>query len=87
MRAIARDGDTVGPGGKIISKARNVFIGGKKVAIEDSPVTPHDKDPTHIATMKATSTVFVNGKRVCRDGDKATCSHAVKSSQSRVQAG
>ena len=87
MRAIARDGDTVGPGGKIISKARNVFIGGKKVAIEDSPVTPHDKDPTHIATMKATSTVFVNGKRVCRDGDKATCSHDVKSSQSRVQAG
>ena len=87
MRAIARDGDTVGPGGKIISKARNVFIGGKKVAIEDSPVTPHDKDPTHIATMKATSNVFVNGKRVCRDGDKATCSHDVKSSQSRVQAG
>ena len=87
MRAIERDGDTVGPGGKIISKARNVFIGGKKVAIEDSPVTPHDKDPTHIATMKATSTVFVNGKRVCRDGDKATCSHSVKSSQSRVQAG
>ena len=87
MRAIARDGDTVGPGGKIISKARNVFIGGKKVAIEDSPVTPHDKDPTHIATMKATSNVFVNGKRVCRDGDKATCRHSVTSSQSRVQAG
>ena len=59
----------------------------KKVAIEDSPVTPHDKDPTHKATMKATSNVFVNGKRVCRDGDKATCRHAVKSSQSRVQAG
>ena len=87
MRPIAREGDIVGPGGKIISKAKNVFIGGKKVAIEDSPVTPHDKDPTHIATMKATSTVFVNGKRVCRDGDKATCSPAVKSSQSRVQAG
>ena len=87
MRSIARDGDIVGPGGKIISKARNVFIGGKKVAIEDSPVTPHDKDPTHIATMKATSNVFVNGKRVCRDGDKATCRHSVTSSQSRVQAG
>ena len=87
MRSIARDGDIVGPGGKIISRAKNVFIGGKKVAIEDSPVTPHDKDPTHIATMKATSNVFVNGKRVCRDGDKATCRHSVTSSQSRVQAG
>ena len=87
MRAIARDGDTVGPGGKIITKAKNVFIGGRKVAVEDSPVTPHDKDPTHIATMKATSNVFVNGKRVCRDGDKATCRHSVTSSQSRVQAG
>ncbi len=87
MRPIAREGDIVGPGGKIISRAKNVFIGGKKVAIEDSPVTPHDKDPTHKATMKATSNVFVNGRRVCRDGDKATCRHAVKSSQSRVQAG
>ena len=53
MRSIARDGDTVGPGGKIISKARNVFIGGKKVAIEDSTGTPHEKDTTHRATMKA----------------------------------
>ena len=87
MRPIAREGDIVGPGGKIITKAKNVFIGGKKVAIEGSPVTPHDSDPTHRATMKASSSVRVNGRKVCRDGDKATCSHAVKSSQSRVQAG
>jgi len=87
MRSIARDRDIVGPGGKIISKAKNVFIGGKKVAIEDSPVTPHDSDPTHKATMKASSNVFVNGRRVCRDGDKATCGHTVRSSQSRVGAG
>ena len=87
MKSIARNGDIVGPGGKIISKAKNVFIGGKKVAIEGSPVTPHDSDPTHRATMKATSNVFVNGKRVCSDDDKATCRHAVRSSQSRVQAG
>ena len=87
MKSIARDGDIVGPGGKIISKAKNVFVGGKKVAIEGSPVTPHDSDPTHKATMKASSSVFVNGRRVCRDGDKATCRHSVTSSQSRVRAG
>jgi uncharacterized Zn-binding protein involved in type VI secretion len=87
MRSIARDGDTVGPGGKIITKAKNVFIGGKKVAIEGSPVTPHDSDPTHRATMKASSSVRVNGRKVCRDGDKATCRHSVTSSQNSVQAG
>ena len=45
MKSIARDGDVVGPGGKIISKAKNVFIGGKKVPIQQSPSTPPDRTP------------------------------------------
>ena len=39
MRSIARDGDTVGPGGKIITKAKNVFIGGKLVSNVGDPAS------------------------------------------------
>lgn len=77
-RQIVRVGDKNSAGGKVISGDNTVFLNGKPVAIDGSPVTNHPpgKGPHISARCRATEqTIYVNGKRIIFVGDKDTCGH------------
>lgn len=64
--------------------APTVFVNGTPVAVVGDAVVPHFPPvPPHIVPVMQTgsSTVFANGKQVCRAGDLANCGHAATGSQ------
>jgi len=80
-RKIVRVGDKNSAGGKVISGDNTVFLNGKPIAVDGSPVTTHTAAPfgkgNHTSSRcRATETsVYVNGKRIIFVGDKDTCGH------------
>ena len=80
-RQIVRVGDKNSEGGKVISGDNTVFLNGKPIAVDGSPVTTHPAAPygrgnhEHSRTQATESSIFVNGKRLIFVGDKDTCSH------------
>lgn len=75
-KKVAVDGSIAG--GAIIASATKTFAEGRPVALDGDPVTPHGTGLHAAATMQATSTsVIVEGKRVVRSGDSATCGDTV----------
>ena len=65
-------------GGTINSSGVNTFCfyNGFLISINGDPVTPHDSDPTHNATMTTTSVCTnISGIKIVRLGDSATCGH------------
>lgn len=77
-KKIVRVGDKNSAGGKVITGDNTVFLNGKPVAIDGSPVTDHPggRGSHRGSRTKATeSTIYVNGKRIIFVGDKDTCGH------------
>lgn len=80
-RKIVRVGDKNSAGGKVISGDNTVYLNGRPVAIDGSPVTNHPAQPfgkgNHPSSRcRATeTTIYVNGKRLIFVGDKDTCGH------------
>ena len=64
-------------GATLTKTSPNVKAGGKPVALQGSPVTPHGPIPGHgeIPSYMNTSstTVKINGQGVIRQGDMASC--------------
>lgn len=85
MLGISRMGiDTVG-GGLIIEGATNVYANQAPVVRVGDRVAPH---PSHsnVVMVGHSSTVYANGKQVCRQNDVASCLHLATGS-SNVFAG
>lgn len=64
--------------GGAIQNTRNLngnFVG-KAIAVEGDAVASHGTGAHANATMTATSDITINGYRICREGDVATCGHA-----------
>lgn len=59
-----------------------VYVENKLVAVIDDAIKPHPGGGPHlVAKIKTASpSVFVNGKAVARQGDKATCDHILTGS-------
>lgn len=89
MPGIARDGVDAA-GGTIVGGGNNtVYVNGALATVLGDAVTPHPPVPPHTVSpymVGASSTVFVNGIRVCRAGDAANCGHPASGS-SNVFAG
>ena len=67
--------------------APKVQINGSPVVVVGATVKGHGSGTHAAPTMnEGSSTVFANGKAICRAGDKATCGHAATGS-SDVNAG
>lgn len=81
MPGIARVGvDTAG--GTILGGGQSsVFCNGSLVAVLNDAVQGHGSGPHAGPTMVQASTdVFAEGKRVCRQGDQASCGDAATGS-------
>lgn len=87
MAGIARVG--VDKAGGIItgSLSPTVNVNGSPIAVKNAGVLAHGS-ATHTAPImqQASSTVFAQGKAVCRAGDAATCGHTASGS-TNVNAG
>ena len=74
---------TVDSAGGVILPSHNTFVtyNGKFYAVVGDPVTSHGIAP-HNAAVMATGSSFVtiNGIRLCRQGDIASCGHAATGS-------
>lgn len=73
-------------GGPVIGvRAPSVFIEGSNAACRLASVLPHGKPPHSGAVMVgASSTVFCEGKALCRSGDIASCGHSLSPGSSTV---
>lgn len=69
-------------GGVIVGNlAPTVFVNGSPVVVLGSAVTGHGLGVHAAPTMQtASTTVFAQGKRVCRAGDVASCGDAASGS-------
>jgi uncharacterized Zn-binding protein involved in type VI secretion len=76
-------------GGVIVGvMAPSVFIDGVNAACRGAAVLPHGKPPHSAAVMiGASSSVFCEGKALCRTGDSASCGHTLRSGSSTVFSG
>lgn len=80
-KKIVRVGDINEKGGKVLAGDNTVFLNGKPIAVDGSPVSVHPAQPfgrgNHVgARCRATqSSIFVNGKRIILVGDTDTCGH------------
>lgn len=53
-----------------------VTVDGQIAIVVDDPVTPHGLPPHNTPRMVGSSAfVSINGKKVCRQGDAASCGH------------
>lgn len=69
-------------GGAIVGNlAPSVLVNGNPVAVVGASIAGHGSAPHSAAVMVgASSTVFAEGKAVCRAGDLASCGHAASGS-------
>jgi len=88
MPGVVRNSGTDVAGGPLIQGSPNVFVENDPAVRIGDAVAGHGDDGPHAAPVMATgsSTVFVNGIPLCREGDIATCGHPASGS-SKVFAG
>jgi uncharacterized Zn-binding protein involved in type VI secretion len=70
-------------GGTLIGppKTSTVFVNGNLVALDGVKVAPHGDNPHQSASVPSTSqTVYFEGQRPVRQGDRATCGHSATGS-------
>ena len=82
-KAVAKDfQDFVGIGLVGSPRQTYVIIEDKPISLIKEYVTPHPPfdDPRHIIAKIAQSSdlVFVDGQGIAREGDRATCGHAIR---------
>ncbi len=68
--------------GGVIQKTQNkVFINGYPMTLLNDPITPHDSG-IHLSSYmnQASSKIFINGVKVCLEGDSALCGHTATGS-------
>ena len=76
MPAISRIGKNQAGGVIVGPGASTVKAEGARVTLKGDSIAAHGKAPHNSPTMVgASSTVFTEGKLVCRAGDSATCMH------------
>lgn len=88
MPRIARVG-VDSAGGVILGGGNStVYVNGSLVAVVGDAVTPHGDSPHSSATLTTgSSTVFVGGVQVCRQGDQASCGDVISSGSPDTLAG
>lgn len=80
-KSIVRVGDKNNAGGSVITGDNTVFLNGKPIAVDGSPVSNHPAPPfgkgSHPASRcRATEkNIRVNGKAIILVGDQDTCRH------------
>lgn len=75
-------------GDTIIGGSTDVLVNGFGAARVGDDVTGHGNAPHDLPVMaQGSSTVFVNGKAVCRKGDKASCADPAATGSTNVIAG
>lgn len=86
MPAVILNGDTAG--GVITATQTTVRVNGRLVVCVGDPVAPHGIGAHSGATMvQGSSTVFINGRAVCRNGDLASCGHPAVATYTSVVIG
>ena len=66
----------------LLPGAKTVFVNKKGVSVIGDFVGWHEKGPHRNSRMVgASTTVYAGGKRVVRQGDKASCGHAATGSK------
>ena len=76
MANIGTNGDVAG--GVFSGLSTTVFVNGKTIILDGSPVASHGLSPHSNATMIATkASVVINGINPCGTGDVATCGHVL----------
>ena len=81
MSGVCRVGlDTAG--GTIVGMLQDgtVFANGKNISVDSDPVQGHGSGAHAGPVMIASSTVYINGKMVCKQGNLATCGHPASGS-------
>jgi len=77
-------------GGKELGgKISTVFVENANVVVVGDQVEPHGKaphGPTPPTMVEGSSTVFIEGHPVCREGDKASCGHTASGSSTVIAA-
>jgi uncharacterized Zn-binding protein involved in type VI secretion len=75
MLSVGKLGDFVGDG-KVLNGAFSVLVNDIPVAKVGSIISPHDRNPTHKASMiTGLPSVMVEDAPVCRNKDLASCGH------------
>ena len=81
MPGIARAGVDVAGGTIIGGGQASVYVNGALAVVLGDPVTPHGPGLHGAPFMaEASSSVFINGIPVCREGDAANCGHTASGS-------
>jgi len=81
----SRTGTIATAGSGILSVPGAALAIGRGVLRLGDPVVPHGTGPHAAATMAEASTrLVVQGKGVCRNGDKATCGHTLAASATQA---
>jgi uncharacterized Zn-binding protein involved in type VI secretion len=81
MPGVARNSGTDIAGGALIQGSPNVFVENKPAVRIGDAVAGHGRGPHAGPVMASGSgTVFINNIALCREGDTATCGHAVSGS-------
>lgn len=64
--------------GLILDGSTKVFLSGKNVAVVGSHVADHGSH-TNVTMTQGSATVYVEGKKLCRKGDLASCGDTIAS--------
>ena len=67
-------------GGKLIASQSTVIANGKAIIVDGDSIESHGLSTHAAATIIATSSVFIGGKKVAMTGDTATCAHVATGS-------
>jgi uncharacterized Zn-binding protein involved in type VI secretion len=75
MPGVCRDNDTAG--GDLIPSQATVFVNNEEVIVDNDDVAGHGPGVHSGPVLPASqnTTVYVDGKLVCVEGDPATCGH------------
>ena len=85
MPGAGRVGDDAAGGPIVGVLAPTVFINGRNAACRGAAVAGHGKPPHSSPVMVgASTTVFCEGKNLCRTGDSASCGHPLVPGSSNV---
>ena len=80
--AVTNSGQFLVGGGQILDTTGggNVTVGGKKVATVGDRIAPHGKGGHSNAVMvEGSGGITAGGAAICREGDLASCGHAIES--------
>jgi len=83
MPGVVRKTKDAAGGKELGGQVSTVFVDGENVIVVGDKVEPHGKSPhgpSPPTMVEGSSTVFIEGHPVCREGDKASCGHAASGS-------